>query len=147
MDEAGQDVQQRAMIEATLIPSGTAISQKGDSPAIDISGANHAVFLLTLTINEVVEQEYLELQLHGSADGANWGAPLAALQQHFYAGEYPTLVDLTADQGVKFLRVHWEVVRWGRGELSPLFTCGLTLQEVPLDLLADALAEAGTRRS
>ena len=123
------------LIDAVLVPPGTVLTEKGDSPVVDVAGAESRVFLLTLTIAEAVEQEYIELSLSGSPDGTTWGArPLASLPQRFYAGEYPTLIDITADPNAKFLRVHWELSRWGRGELAPHFTCGLTLREVPREM-------------
>jgi hypothetical protein len=128
-----------AMIHEILIQAETVITAKGDSPAIEISSAENRVFLLTLNLAEVVEQEYLELSVFGSPDGKTWAAtPVATLPQNFYAGEYPTLLDLTADPETQFLRVHWEVARWGRGELTPRFVCGATLREVSQETLRDA---------
>jgi len=133
-------------IDAVLIPAGTVLTQKGDSPVVEIASDNR-VFLLTLKITEAVEQEYIELWLQGSADGTTWGAtPLATLPQRFYPGEYPMLIDLSADKATKFVRVHWEVLRWGRGELTPRFVCGMTLKEVPPGLLMEARTEARARR-
>ena len=127
------------LVDSILIPPATVIVQKGDSPAVEISEALNRVFLLTLRITEAVEQEYLELELMGSSDGTTW-RPLAAVPQRFYVGEYPTLMDLNADCDTRLLRVHWEVARWGRGQLTPHFICGLTLREVPLDVVAEARA-------
>ena len=88
------------MVDAVLVPAGSVISQKGDSPAVEISEALNRVFLLTLRISEAVEQEYLALELQGSSDGSSWH-PLADMPQRFYAGEYPTLVDLSADSDTR----------------------------------------------
>ena len=127
-----------AMLDAILIPAGTLLTQKGDSPTVEIP-ADNRIFLFTLNVAEAVEQEYIELWVQGSVDGATWAAtPLATLPQRFYPGEYSNLVDLTADRETKFLRVHWELARWGRGELTPRFVCGLQLRQVPPDLLAEA---------
>ncbi|ABF42617.1 hypothetical protein Acid345_3616 [Candidatus Koribacter versatilis Ellin345] len=123
------------VVDVVLVPSGTILAQKGDSPAVEIH-ADNRVFLLTLKITEAIEQEYIELWLQGSADGTTWATtPLATLPQHFYTGEYPTLIDLSADKATKFVRVHWEVLRWGRSELTPRFVCGITFKQVPPDLL------------
>ena len=135
------------MIEAILIPAGTVITEKGDSPAFDIAAAESRVFLLDLKISETVEQQSFDCWLFGSPDGAAWAPkPLAILPQYFYIGEYPTLIDLSADTQTKFLRMHWELSRWGRGELKPRFTCGMTLREVAPAILIEARAEARTRR-
>lgn len=128
-----------AVLDATLIPARTIVTEKGDSPAVEISHAASSVFLLTLKIDEAPEQQCFDLWLLGSVDGTTWGGkPLATPPQRFYPGEYPTLIDLSANQETKFLRAHWEVSRWGRGELKPSFVCGLTLREVPQDLLREA---------
>jgi hypothetical protein len=137
-----------AMLDAVLIPPDTLLTQKGDSPAVEVGSSDNRVFLLTLKITHAVEQEYLELWLMGSSDGATWGAqPLATLPQRFYVGEYPTLIDLSHDAGTRFIRVHWELSRWGRGELTTQFQCGLTLREVHPELLREAASEAETRRA
>ncbi len=125
-----------SVLDSILLPAGTVISQKGDSSAVDITGAPVQIFLLTLQIAEAVEQEYIEIELYGSSDGTAWGArPLATLPQRFYPGEYPTLVDLSAATDTKYLRARWEVSRWGRGELTPHFVGSLTLRPVPPDML------------
>jgi hypothetical protein len=135
------------MIDAVLVPSGTVLTDKGDSPTVQITSAESRVFLLTLKVTETVEHEYIELWLFGSADGTTWGAkPLAALPQRFYPGEYPTLIDLSADPETKFVRVHWELCRWGRGELASRFQCGVTLREVSAEMLQESRAEAKSRR-
>jgi hypothetical protein len=141
MFESGQ------MIDATLIPSGTVLTDKGDSTGVEITSAESRVFLLDLKITEAVEQEYIELWVLGSSDGNTWGSkPLAVLPQRFYAGGYPTLIDLTADPETKFVRLHWELSRWGRGELKPKFRCGVTFREIPQELLREVRAEADSRR-
>jgi hypothetical protein len=137
-----------AMVNAVLIPPDTLLTQKGDSPAVEIASSDSRVFLLDLRITQIVEQEYVELWLMGSPDGTTWAAqPLATLPQRFYVGEYPTLIDLSQDLGTRFVRVHWELSRWGRGELTPRLQCGLTLREVPPALLDETRAEVHSRRS
>jgi hypothetical protein len=43
---------------------------------------------------------------------------------------------------VKFVRAHWECARWGRGTETPMFEFGVTLKEVPANILKEATAEA-----
>lgn len=127
------------MLDAVLIPAGTLITQKGDSPAVEIAEVPSRLFLLTLQVTEAVEQEYIELEVHGSPNGNTWATrPLTTLPQRFYPGSYPTLIDLSADTDTRFVRVHWEVSRWGRGDLTPHFVCGLTLRGVSQALLQEA---------
>jgi hypothetical protein len=131
--------------EAVLVPATTVASAKGDGPIVDVSGASNRVFLVTLAITKIIEQESLDLSIYGSADGAAWGAKsLAAFPQKFYCGEWPLLLELTAHPDVKFVRAHWEVARWGRGTETPMFEFGVRLKEVPADILKAVAAEART---
>jgi hypothetical protein len=131
------------MIEGILVPTNTVVSAKGDGPAADVSGAASRVFLVTLAIAKIVEQESLEVSVFGSADGTTWGAkPLATFPQKFYREESPLLLDLTAHPDVKLVRAHWEVARWGRGIETPMFEFGVTLKEIPANILREATAEA-----
>jgi hypothetical protein len=135
------------MLDAFLVPANTVITAKGDSTPLDISEAANRVFLLTLSVTSIVEQEAIEVSLFTSSDGTTWETkPVASLPQKFYPGEYPLLVDLSEAAGVKFVRGHWEVSRWGRGSTTPKFEIGLRLREVPKEALREAEAEARTRR-
>lgn len=132
--------------EIILVPANTVATTKGDGPAVDVSGALNRVFLITLDITRIIEQQAFDLSIFGSPDGAAWGAKsLAALPQKFYCGEFPLLLDLTVHPDVKFVRAHWEVARWGRGVETPMFEFGVTMKEVPAQILKEAAAEAKGR--
>src|ERR1700724_838105 len=104
------------MIDASLVQRKIVATCKGDGPAVDLSGATSRVFLVTLEITKIIEQESLDISIYGSADGATWGAKsVAAFPQKFYCEESPLLLDLTAHPDVKFVRAQWAVARWGRG--------------------------------
>jgi hypothetical protein len=131
------------MIDSLLVPEKTVANAKGDGPALELSGAANRVFLLTLQITDIVEQEALDVSIQGSSDGANWGAkPLALFPQKFYRGQHPLLLDLAGQAEVKFVRAHWEVNRWGRGTEVPRFEFHVSIREVPSDILKEATAEA-----
>jgi hypothetical protein len=131
------------MIDTFLVPGKTVVSAKGDGPAVDIGGASSRVFLLTLNITTVIEQESLDVSIFGSADGSSWGQKsLDSFPQKFYRGQHPLLVDLNGQAEIKFLRAHWEVSRWGRGDATPMFEFNVQLKEVPPDVLREATAEA-----
>ena len=131
------------MIDTSLVAAQTVVSAKGDGPAVDVSGAASRVFLVTLAITKIIEQESLDVSIYGSSDGVTWGAKsIVAFPQKFYCGESPLLLDLTAHADVKFVRAHWEVARWGRGTETPMFEFGVTLKEVPANILKEATAEA-----
>jgi hypothetical protein len=127
------------MMEAFLVPERTVVNSKGDGPAVDVSRAHGRIFLLTLTISNIIEQESLDIGIFGSADGAMWDAkPVASFPQKFYREEVPLLLNLTTRPEVKFVRAHWEVFRWGRGSETPMFEFSLKLREVPQEILAEA---------
>jgi hypothetical protein len=131
------------MIDTLLVAEKTVVNAKGDGPAVDVSGAASRVFLATLEITKIIEQEALEVSIYGSADGAVWGAkPVVLFPQKFYCGQSPLLLDLTAHPDVKFVRAHWEVARWGRGSETPMFEFGVRLKEIPADVLREATAQA-----
>jgi hypothetical protein len=131
------------MIETFLVPAKTVVNAKGDGAAVDVSGAASRVFLLTLEITNIVEQESLDVSVQGSADGEKWEAkPLTSFPQKFYRGQHPLLLDVAHQSGVKYVRAHWEVGRWGRGTEVPMFEFQVTLKEVPADVLQEATAEA-----
>lgn len=131
------------MIDTFLVPEKTTVTAKGDGPSADVSGARNRVFLLTLEITNIIEQESIDVSVHGSADGTAWDTKaLATFPQKFYRGETPLLLDLTAHPEVKFIRAHWEVARWGRGVETPMFEFGVRMREVPAEILREASAEA-----
>ncbi|HMJ21009.1 MAG TPA: hypothetical protein VK513_03845 [Terriglobales bacterium] len=132
-----------ATTDAFLVPPKTIANAKGDGPALDIGGAINRVFLLTLDITNILEQQSLDVSIYGSADAATWGPkPLIAFPQKFYRGQHPLLLDLTALPEAKFIRAHWEVNRWGRGTETPSFEFDLAIRDVPPDILKEAAAEA-----
>jgi hypothetical protein len=131
------------MIDAYLVPAKTVANAKGDGPAFDLAAASDRVFLLTLQITNIIEQEALDVGVYGSADGSVWSPkPLATFPQKFYRGQHPLLLDLTGQSEIKFVRAHWEMNRWGRGTEIPMFEFHVTIREVPSELLKEARAEA-----
>ncbi|HUO15779.1 MAG TPA: hypothetical protein VMX38_12395 [Verrucomicrobiae bacterium] len=129
--------------EILLVPEKTVVTAKGDGPAVEIGGTGNRVFLITLAITKIIEQESLDIGIYGSGDGTTWEVKsLAAFPQKFYAGGSPLLLDLSGHPEVRFIRAHWEVARWGRGVETPMFEFGLTMKEVPPNILREATAEA-----
>ena len=131
--------------ETVLVHPHTAATAKGDGPSVDVSGAPNRVFLVTLAITKIIEQESLDVSIYGSADGATWSPKsIAAFPQKFYCEDSPLLLDLNAHPDVKFVRAHWEVARWGRGTETPMFEFGVTMREVPPAVLREATEQAKT---
>ena len=130
------------MTNIFLVPEKTVATAEADGPVLSLELAG-GVYLLTLSITRIIEQESLDLSIYGSTEGATWDAkPLAAFPQKFYSGESPLLLDLTAHPEVKFIRAHWKVARWGRGSEPPMFEFHVTLREVPQEILAEAAERA-----
>lgn len=133
------------MINTALVAANTVVTSKGDGAAVDVSSAASRIFLLTLEISRIIEQESLEVSIYDSVDGATWSAkPVLTFPQRFYRGEYPLLLDLASHAEVKFVRAHWEVARWGRGTETPMFEFGVGLKEVSPEILRETAAEAKT---
>jgi len=133
----------RDIAELVLVPAGTVVTAKGDGPAVDLSNAAGRVFLATLSITKIIEQESLDVSIFGSADGATWEPKsIAAFRQEFYTGETPLLLNLSAHPNVRFVRAHWEVARWGRGTETVMFEFGVTLKEIPADILKEVASQA-----
>jgi hypothetical protein len=129
-----------------VVAGKTVVTAKGDGPTVDVSAAASRVFLLTLDISNIIEQESLGVSVYGSADGTVWSPkPIGAFPQKFYREQSVLLLDLTAHPDVKFVRAHWDVARWGRGTEAVMFEFGVTLREVPANILQEAAAEARAR--
>ena len=127
------------MMDAFLVPEKTTVTTKGDGPVLELKPSEGRIFLLTLAITNIIEQESLDVSIYGSTDGAMWDLkPIMSFPQKFYCEETPLLLDLTARPEVKFIRAHWEVARWGRGSEIPMFEFHVTLREVPQEILAEA---------
>ena len=134
------------MQQSILVAGKTVVTAKGDGPTVDVSAAASRVFLLTLDISNIIEQESLDVSVYGSADGTVWSPkPIGAFPQKFYREQSVLLLDLTAHPDVKFVRAHWDVARWGRGTEAVMFEFGVTLREVPANILQEAAAEARAR--
>jgi len=132
------------MIDTHLVTPNTIINAKGDGSPVALDGAAHRIFLAVLNITGIVEQESIELSIVGSSDGQTWDPkPLLTFPQKFYLGETPLMLNLSGQPEVKVIRAHWEVNRWGRGSELPMFEIGVSLKEVPADLLQQVGAEKG----
>ena len=129
-----------------LVAAKTVVTAKGDGAVIDVSAATSRIFLLALDITNIIEQESLDVSIYGSGDGAAWSPKaMVAFPQKFYREQSVLLLDLTAHPEVKFVRAHWDVARWGRGTETVMFEFGVTMREVPANILKEAAAESRAR--
>jgi len=119
-------------MQLALVAPNTKVTENGDGPRFDVSASATRTFLCTLDITRQIEQESLDVSIHVSADGENWGAkPFLKLPQQFYRGRTRLLLDLTMHPEVRYIRAHWDVSRWGRVAPTPMFVFSFTLEEVP----------------
>ena len=96
------------------------VTKNGAGPAVGLEGT--LLLEITLGITAIVEQQSLDLGIHGSTDGVEWTSkPLAAFPQKFYRGIYSILFDAAKHPEIRHIRAQWKVSRWGRGDLTPRF--------------------------
>jgi hypothetical protein len=117
------------MLPEFLLPE-TTVREAGVGPELSLAGRQGETLLLTLGITRIIEQESIDVSIWGSADGKEWGLkPLLTFPQKFYCGTYQILLDLTDHPDVQFVRAKWQVNRWGKGDLKPLFTVYMFAEE------------------
>lgn len=119
-------------MKLTLIAPNTKMETSGEGASHDISSSATRTFLCLLTVADQLEQESLDVSIHGSPDGQTWTTkPLLKLPQQFYRGHTKMVLDLSLRPEIKFLRAKWDLNRWGRGAPLPMFAAGLELSEIP----------------
>jgi hypothetical protein len=119
-------------MEFDLIPQATLLQEDGSSAAVDIRDSATRTFFCVMMINDQIEQESVDVNIWGSADGENWGThPILKLPQQFYRGETRAVLELALVPEVNFIRAGWELKRWGRVAPLPMFMLGLHLVEIP----------------
>jgi hypothetical protein len=118
------------MISAFLLPE-TTLRESGVGPELELGEEGHRRLSVILTITRTSRQQSLDLSIWGSPDGVHWGLrPLVKLPRQFYCGTWRTVLDLSDHHDVRCLRADWHVERWGKGDLKPLFTVELVVQEI-----------------
>ena len=123
------------MLPQFLLPE-TTVREAGSGSDLDLGQAQGGPLVLTLGITRIIEQESIDISIWGSADGQEWGVkPLVSFPQKFYCGTYQMLLDLS-ERPVKFLRAKWQVNRWVKGDVKPLFTLYLFVQAIQQQLAA-----------
>jgi hypothetical protein len=99
------------------------------------------LLVVTLGITDVVERTGLTVSIWGSSDQNNWGSqPLLTFRQRQYCGVYSVLLNLATHSAVRYLRVQWNMNRWGRGERTPVFGFEVFLEESGARVSGSAVA-------
>src|SRR5579863_7665228 len=117
--------------------------RKGDDvgPTVALNESCSKLLVVTLAITDVVERTGLTVSVWGSADQVEWGAkPLVTFRQRQYCGVYSVLLNLAMHPEVRYLRVHWNMNRWGRTERVPLFGFEVFVEESGARVSSAALA-------
>ena len=107
--------------------------QKNDGvgPVLDLDDLRGKLLVVALGINEVAEQEDLAISIWGSSTGTDWGTkPLVLFPQKSYCGIYATLLNLTKNPGVRFLRVQWAMNRWTQRNTDLMFGFYVSVEEM-----------------
>lgn len=111
----------------------------GVSPAIDVSRISGKLFVVTMGVTRILEQENLEVSMWTSSDGTDWGTkPRAAFPPKSYCGLYSVLLNLSGKPPARYVRVQWKMNRWSKAAASvPLLSAFyLELEESGARLLA-----------
>lgn len=103
----------------------------GLGSVIELGDLGGKLLVVTLGINDVVEQEGLEISIWGSAGSSDWGTrPLLTFPQKSYCGVYATILNLTRKPAIRFLRVQWTMSRRAELDSDLLFGFYVSLEEV-----------------
>ena len=113
-----------------LVPQ-CAEKNDGVGPVIDLGTLGGKLLVVTLGINDVVEQEGLAVSIWGSASGDDWGTkPLLMFPQKSYCGLYATILNLAKKPAIRFLRVKWNMSRRDSRTEDLMFGFYVSLEEV-----------------
>jgi len=105
-------------------------SGNGVGPVVALDEFRSKLLVVTLGITDVVERTGLSVSVWGSPDQAQWGEKaLLNFRQRQYCGVYSALLNLAMYPDIQYMRVQWNMNRWGRGERSPLFGFEVFLEE------------------
>ena len=99
------------------------------------------LLVVTLGITDVVERTGLTVSVWGSPDQSEWGFnPLLTFRQRQYCGVYSVLLNMAMHTELRYLRVQWNMHRWGRGERLPLFGFEVFVEESGARVSGSAVA-------
>jgi hypothetical protein len=120
---------QSAYAPNCLVPSSTR-SSDGVGPLIELGPLRGKLLLVTLGINNVVEQEALAISIWGSASETGWGIkPLLSFPKKSYCGVYTAFLNLANYPAVRFLRVEWKMSRLRNRNCGLMFGFSVSLEE------------------
>ena len=122
---AGKNISRPKCLLSELVRKGD-----GVGPVVALDDYCSKLLVVTLGITDVVERTGLAVSVWGSKDQADWGSkPLVTFRQRQYCGVYSVLLNMATHTDLRYLRVHWNMNRWGSGERIPQFGFEVFLEE------------------
>lgn len=123
-----------------LLPESVRMGD-GYGPVVALDDYCSKLLVVTLGINNVVERTGLTVSIWGSPDETDWGSkPLLTFRQRQYCGVYSALLNLATHSDIRYLRVQWNMKRWGKVERVPLFGFEVFLEESGARVSSSAVA-------
>jgi hypothetical protein len=119
------------------------LARKGDGvgPIVALDDCCSKLLVVTLGITDVVERTGLSVSVWGSKDQTDWGSkPLVTFRQRQYCGVYSVLLNMAMHTELRYLRVQWNMNRWGRGDRTPQFGFEVFLEESGARVSGSAVA-------
>jgi hypothetical protein len=111
----------------------TTVRESGESEVFDSGASPNRDLILTLGITHAIEQERIDIEIIGSADGVNWSSnPVLSFPPKFYCGTYHLVVQAPA----RYLKAIWKVSRLTHSKASPYFTFYIKGQREPVRAVA-----------
>jgi len=107
------------MTPVFLLPESV-LREDGQSEELALDFTQGRLLMLTLRITRILER---------SRDRQAWQS-LAAFPKKSYCGTYSLLMDLSGRPEVRHLRVQWKMSRWNHRESKPVFTFGVSMEEL-----------------
>jgi len=135
-DAAGKNISRPKCLLSELVRKGD-----GVGPIVALDDYSSKLLVVTLGISDVVERTGLSVSVWGSKDQTEWGSkPLVSFRQRQYCGVYSVLLNMAMHTELRYLRVHWNMNRWGRGERIPQFGFEVFLEESGARVSGSAVA-------
>ncbi len=106
------------------------VFRDGVAPAVELGSSRGRLLVVTMEIHRITEQDGLLVSVWGSADKSDWGTTaLLTFPPKSYCGVYSALLNLANKTDISYLRVHWTVRRWVKGESTPAFGFAVFAEE------------------
>ena len=112
-----------------LVPE-CVVFRDGASQTVELGPNRGKLLVVTLHVHSVTEQDGLMVSVWGSADKNDWGTtPLLTFPTKSYCGLYSALLNLASRPEIRYLRVHWGIRRWAKGESTPAFGFAVLVEQ------------------